>query len=422
MLESKASIVFLSFLFFKVLLQIYLNLRNKNYVLNHSSSVPEKFHHKISLEEHQKAANYTVTKSQFGLFSLILDTAILLAWTWGGGLNFLDSWLQTYELPGYLTGTLLFAVYTLAMTAIGIPTSIYETFVIEEKFGFNKTTPKTFVTDIVKSLVLGALIALPLILGLLWIMEALGTYWWIYGWAFLTVIQLILIWAYPRFLAPLFNKFTELEDGATKDAIIALLKRIDFPYSGLFVMDASRRSSHGNAYFTGLGKTKRIVLFDTLCKNLTPEEIEAVLAHELGHFKKKHVQQMMIKSFIFSFIGFYILGFLIDKPYFYEAHFINTPSTYMALLLFTLVSSIYTFFIIPVSSFFSRKNEFEADEFAYKNSDANNLISALVKLYKDNASTLTPDPVYSKFYYSHPPALERIQFLESLMKEKGQKE
>ncbi len=244
----------------------------------------------------------------------------------------------------------------------------------------------------------------------------MGELWWLYAWIFLSAFQLIMMWVYPTFIAPLFNKFEPLEEGEVKDKILNLLQRTGFESNGLFIMDASKRSGHGNAYFTGFGKTKRIVFFDTLVNTLEASEIEAVLAHELGHFKRKHVMKLMAKAFIFSFVGLYILGYLMKAEWFFTAHGVESTQSYIALTLFMMVSGIYTFFITPLSSWTSRKYEFEADEFAAKHSDASDLINALVKMYKDNASTLTPDPVYSAFYHSHPPALIRVNFLEKFLK------
>jgi STE24 endopeptidase len=297
---------------------------------------------------------------------------------------------------------------------LSIPQSIYTTFVVEERFGFNKTTPKTFLIDMLKGAVVGSIIGLPLIYGILWIMQALGTFWWVYAWGFMTVFQLFIIWAYPNFIAPLFNKFSPLEEGETKNKILELLKRTHFESDGLFVMDASTRSSHGNAYFTGFGKTKRIVFFDNLLKTLAPAEVEAVLAHELGHFKKKHIIKGLIKGIVMSFIGFAILGWLKTWVPFYYGHGVEAVTNHTALLLFVMVSGVYTFWITPLMALSSRKFEFEADEFAAKHAQAEDLIHALVKLYKDNASTLTPDPIYSAYYHSHPPALIRVQHLEKL--------
>ncbi len=406
--------VFLFFLCSKGLVEAWLDLKNKRHIAANRNAVPEKFAHSIDLPDHQKAADYSITKINVASFFKIIGYAFLLIWTLGGGLEALDQFSQSFEKGPIITGLIFFGIFGAISMILGLPESIFSTFVIEERFGFNKTTPKTFVTDMLKGLLLGCIIGLPILAGLLWMIGALGNYWWVAGWAFLTSIQFILLWAYPRFIAPLFNKFSPMEEGDVKDKVLGLLERTGFTSNGLFVMDASMRSSHGNAYFTGFGDNKRIVFFDTLIKTLNAEEVEAVLAHELGHFKRKHIMKQLVKAVIFSFIGFYILGLLYNWMPFYEGHGVSTSSSHMALLLFSMVSGFYTFFLTPLTSYTSRKYEFEADEFASKHSDPKSLITALVKMYKDNASTLTPDPTYSAFYHSHPPALVRVAHLEKL--------
>jgi STE24 endopeptidase len=295
---------------------------------------------------------------------------------------------------------------------LSLPQSLYFTFVIEEKYGFNKTTAKTFVMDLLKGTMLVVLLGGPIVYAILIIMEKLGFWWWLYAFFFLAITQLLLVFIYPTFIAPLFNKFQELPEGLLRTKIMELLTRIGFQSSGIFVMDASKRSGHGNAYFTGFGKNKRIVFYDTLINSLEVEEVESVLAHELGHMKKKHILKAIIKGLVFSLIGFMILGFLKNVPGFFIGHGVLTITNASALILFTMVSGVYTFLITPINSWLSRKNEYEADEFAAIHASSKKLISALVKMYKDNASTLTPDPTYSKFYFSHPPAIERVAFLE----------
>lgn len=405
---------FIIFFILKHSAQFYLSWRNKNHVAKNRAAVPAKFTDSISLEEHQKAADYTIAKSNFGRWNLLFDAAVLLVWIKGGGLELLDQLVRSLELSQLWTGVLFLLGMGLVSSILGIPWEIYNTFVLEEKFGFNKTTPKTFITDFLKQLVLGLIIGIPLILALLWIMQSLGENWWIYAWLFLTGFQFIMIWAYPKFIAPLFNKFSKLDNEELAEKVNALLARCDFQSSGFYVMNASMRSSHGNAYFTGFGKNKRIVFFDTLIKALTPSEVEAVLAHELGHYRLKHIVKGMVRSIFFSLIGFFILGALTENMAFYQGHNVSQASNYMALALFSMVLPLYTFFITPLSSWFSRKYEFEADQFAADKSNARNLITALVKLYRDNASTLTPDPIFTAFYHSHPPALERIEHLEGL--------
>jgi len=410
--EQIVTKAFLFFLLSKSLIQSYLDKRNLRYIHSHQNKVPEKFEDHISLDDHQKAANYTSEKIKVGSVFRLVNLVLLILWTIGGGLESLNQIVLTLGYSQKVAGIVFFCFFGLISTLLGLPESIYSTFVLEEKFGFNKTTPKIFIIDTIKGLVLGSIIGLPILYGLLWMMEALGDFWWVYGWVFLTLIQFFLLWAYPTFIAPLFNKFSPLEEGEVKEKVLQLLKKTGFTSNGLFVMDASIRSSHGNAYFTGFGKNKRIVFFDTLIKTLTAPEVEAVLAHELGHFKKKHVLKNLIKGIVFSFVGFAILGFLFKWQAFFTGHGVQIQSTYMALCLFSLTAGVYTFFLTPLSAWTSRKYEFEADEFAAKNSQADKLISALVKMYKDNASTLTPDPAYSAFYHSHPPALTRVQFLE----------
>lgn len=408
--------VFLMVLMIKSIVEAWLENRNKIHILKNREEVPEKFKEKITLEEHQKAADYSLAKIQAGRVFKLINLFILLGWTIGGGIEWLDFKISEYALNNILHGVVFFAGFGLISTLLDLPQNLYSTFILEEKFGFNKTTPKLFILDMIKGLVIGAIIGLPLIAAILWIMNKMGQNWWIYAWAFFTFVQLLLIWAYPRFIAPLFNKFSTLEEGEVKNKVLGLLERTGFKSNGLFVMNASIRSSHGNAYFTGFGKNKRIVFFDTLINSLEPQEVEAVLAHELGHFKKKHITKQLIRSTFSSLIGLYILSLLMTWPDFFLGHGSATAGTHIALVLFTLVAGIYTFFLTPIFSWISRKYEFEADEFASKYANANDLISALVKLYKDNASTLTPDPTYSAYYHSHPPALIRVKHLENLAK------
>jgi len=395
-------------------LQLWLSLRQAKHVTDHRTTVPDEFTNKITLEEHQKAADYTVTKGKFGRLQLLLSTVVLLLWTLGGGLEWLDKFIRGFDGNTLTTGVTVLITFTLISGIIDLPSSLYSTFVIEEKFGFNKTTLKVFFIDMLKGAALSIIIGIPLIILVLWLMESTGDLWWLYAWAVLTAFSILMMWAYPKFIAPIFNKFKPLEEGEVLERLTNLLKRTGFNSDGVFIMDGSKRSSHGNAYFTGFGKTKRIVFFDTLLKHLTPTQVEAVLAHELGHFKRKHVFKGMIVSISMTFISFAILAWLMKQEWFYTALGISTPSTYMALLLFMLVSPAFTFFIGPLMARWSRKHEFEADEFAAKQSNARELISALVCLYKKNAGTLTPDPLYSAFYDSHPPASIRIAHLKQV--------
>lgn len=406
--------IFLAVLFFKSLIESILDRRNLNHILKYRSAVPEKFASQVSLQDHQKAADYSVAKIKVNQYFHLFDLIIFLVWTLGGGLEFLNVVSMGFGQSEIVTGLIFFGLLGVISTILALPHSLYMTFVIEERFGFNKTTWKTLISDMAKGAVLSVIIGAPIAYAVLWIMAKADSLWWLYAFLFISVIQLLLVYIYPTFIAPLFNKFSPLPEGEVKDKILNLLDRCGFKSSGLFVMDASKRSGHGNAYFTGFGKSKRIVFFDTLLSTLSASEVEAVLAHELGHMKKKHILKGMIKGFILSFLGFALLGYLRNDSAFFIGHGVHTPSNYMAITLFSMVAGVYTFFLTPVSSYFSRRNEYEADEFASKNSQASKLISALVKMYKDNASSLTPDPIYSKFYFSHPPAAERVSYLEKL--------
>ena len=409
------TIVFLLFLTITTLIQFWLSFRQLNHVAKYRAAVPEEFEGKISLEEHQKAADYTTTKGKFGRIESIIGIVVLLLWTLGGGLNALDQFIKSFAWSDLVTGTAVILSMGFISSIIDIPTSLYKTFVIEEKFGFNKLTLKTMLIDVLKTTLVSLIIGVPLIMLILWLMQSAGEWWWVYAWAALTTFSLFMFWAYPKFIAPIFNKFEPLEEGEVKQRIEDLLTRTGFNSQGVFVMDGSRRSSHGNAYFTGFGNNKRIVFFDTLLEHLSPKQVEAVLAHELGHFKRKHIVKQMILSTIMTLVGFGVLAWLMQQNWFYSSLGVEQPSTYAALILFMLVSPVFTFFIGPAMSWLSRKNEFEADEFAAKQSSAKELISALVGLYKENASTLTPDPIHSAFYDSHPPASIRIAHLKQAM-------
>lgn len=404
--------IFLAALFLKSLIESVLDKRNLNHIVKNRNAVPPKFVSQISLADHQKAADYSIEKIKINQFFHLFDLAIFLTWTLGGGLDLLNRFALAYGKSDISSGLIFFAILAIISSALALPQTLYFTFIIEEKYGFNKTTWKTFIMDGIKGTLLAIILGGPIAYAILWIMEKLGNNWWLYAFLFLSFVQLLLIFIYPTFIAPIFNKFSVLEEGEIKEKILNLLSRCGFKSSGLFVMDASKRSGHGNAYFTGFGKNKRIVFFDTLINSLEAEEVEAVLAHELGHMKKNHIIKGMIKGFILSFIGFALLGYLKNNLMFYEGHGVHTPSNYMALTLFSMVAGVYTFLLTPISAYFSRRYEYEADEFASQNAKASKLISALVKMYKDNASTLTPDPLYSKFYFSHPPALERVNYLE----------
>ena len=407
------------FFFFFALLgttlaRIWLGTLNRRHITANRHQVPDGFQDKISLEEHRKAADYSVAKSKVGGYFGVWDLVILLGWTLGGGIQLLADYAFSLQYGSILTGLVFFSLYGLIATLLSLPQGLWDTFVVEEKFGFNKTTPGLFVKDLFKGLLVGALIGLPILAGLLKLFDALGEYWWPVGWAFVTAIQFLLLWAYPRIIAPLFNKFSPMEDGEGKEKVLALLEKTGFTSNGLFVMDASIRSSHGNAYFTGLGKNKRIVFFDTLLKSLTPDQVTAVLAHELGHFKRRHILKQMVLRSTLSFAGFALLGFLWRWEPFFLGHGVASMEPWTALLLFMQVGGIYTFFLTPLLNKISRKYEFEADEFAARHARAKDLGDALVQLCRDNSSTLTPDPTYSGFYHSHPPPTVRIRHLEQL--------
>ncbi len=406
--------LFLFFLTVKFAVQLYLLQRNQQSIRSNLKSVPTEFESEVTLEEHQKAGKYELTKGNLSRNKIIFNLIVLVLWTVGGGIGLLTQIATNLFDSIYLQGLAFFGIYSIIELVIGLPFSLYSTFIIEEDFGFNNMTLKMFFQDLAKGLLLGVILGTHIILTLLWFMETFESSWWVLGWIFMTLFQLVLVWAFPRFIAPLFNKFQPLEEGEAKTKIEELLTETGFSHDGLFVMDASKRSNHGNAYFTGFGKTKRIVFFDTLLKQLNPNEIKSVLAHELGHFKHRHILKHMILSTIMSLIGFGILGYAYRMESFFFEFEVRTITAYNALLLFALILPVFTFFLTPLSSFLSRKNEFEADRFAAKYSDPQDLINALVKLFKENASFLVPDQFYSKFYYSHPPALERVRALRDL--------
>lgn len=410
------TLVFLVVLLLTTLIQIWLAARHIRYIRAHQSAVPEKFTSQINLADHQKAADYTCAKTRMEYPSIGLQLALLLLATLGGGLSTLSSFWAGWLDDPLIHGMVLIISTCLIMGAAEIPLSYYRTFVIEEQYGFNKMTPGMFFTDLIKQAVLGLLLGAPLLFCVLWLMEKMGESWWLYAWFAWITFNLIVLAIYPTWIAPLFNKFTPLEDATLKARIELLMRKCGFKASGLFVMDGSRRSNHGNAYFTGFGKTKRIVFFDTLLSRLNPGEIEAVLAHELGHFKHHHVIKRIVTSFAMSLAFLWILGYLMGQSWFYEGLGVSiaaVPSTAMALTLFFLVMPVFTFLFHPISSIYSRKHEFEADAYAAQNASADDLIHALVKLYQDNAATLTPDPLHSAFYDSHPPAAIRIAHLQN---------
>ncbi len=403
--------LFLIMVFLATMTHFWLSLRQINYVRKHRAQVPETFAEKITLEDHQKAADYTIAKEKLGNVNLLFSTTLLLIWTLGGGLEFTDQYVRGFNLSPIYSGVVFILLIGFISSILDLPLSLYGTFVLEEKFGFNRTSFKTWLSDMIKQTILGLAIGVPLIMVILWLMDSAGQYWWLYAWAVWMSFGFLMMWAYPAVIAPLFNKFSELDDESLKQRIERLMNRCGFISKGIKVMDGSRRSSHGNAYFTGLGNNKQIVFFDNLLDSLDEEEVEAVLAHELGHFKRKHILKRLISMAILTLIGFAVLGWVMQQQWFYNGLGMSTPSIYAALVLFSLSSPVFTFFLAPISAMISRKHEFEADDYAAQQADASKLVEALVKLYKDNASTLTPDPVHSAYYDSHPPAPVRIAHL-----------
>ena len=407
------TIIFLAAVFLSLAIHWLLGRRHINHVATHRARVPEAFADSIPLGDHQKAADYTQAKVRLRLVEYVWSVALLLIWTYGGGLNLLDSAWQSTGLDTLWLGVGFMLSAFAIMSLLDLPLDAYRTFVMEERFGFNKMTPTTFVTDIAKNAIVFLIIGTPLLAVVLWIMQSAGDWWWLYVWLTWMGFSLLMMWAYPAFIAPLFNKFRPLEDEALRDRILRLLERNGFESNGIFVMDGSARSTHGNAYFTGLGSNKRIVFFDTLLDDLSHEEIEAVLAHELGHFKCQHIVKRMTLLGVLSLTGLALLGWVIDANWFYAGLGIENSSTYMALTLFMMIAPVFMFYLQPIFSYISRQHEFEADDFAAGQAHTKNLTQALVKLYKGNANTLTPDPLYSAFHDSHPPAPIRIKHLQA---------
>ena len=422
MTAAQFTLIFIAALALTTLAKLWLARRHLAYIAAHRAAVPNAFHDKVQLGDHQKAADYTSAKTRFDMLGTLFDAALLLAFTLGGGIQFIadlcNGWFSIPIAQGMATLVAVLILYSL----LEAPFNIYRTFVIEARFGFNKMTFRLYLLDALKGILIGAILGLPLLFGVLWLMERMGAYWWLYVWLVWVVFNLLILFIYPSFIAPLFNKFSPLQDEAMKARIEGLLKKCGFAAQGLFVMDGSKRSGHGNAYFTGFGKTKRIVFFDTLLERLSINEIEAVLAHELGHFKRRHVVKRIAATFALSLGFLWLLGLLMQTSWFYQGLGVNThstgsgqaQSTALALLLFFMVLPIFSFLLGPVMSAYSRKHEFEADAYAAKQTDSADLVNALVKLYQDNAATLTPDPLYSKFYDSHPPAMVRISHLRTL--------
>ncbi len=410
------SVLFVIFLGITVSLQVWLASRQIRHVARNRGAVPNEFAEKISLEAHQKAADYTITKTKFGLLSLFFSVIVLLGFTLFGGLQFLSSTLFAQLGNGMSYQIALIVSFALISSILDLPFDYYRQFVIEEKFGFNKMSVKLFFTDMIKSTAIGAAIGLPLLWVVISLMDKAGSLWWLYTWLVWSGFQLLMMIIFPTWIAPLFNKFTPLTDDNLRERIEGLMQRVGFASKGLFVMDGSKRSAHGNAYFSGFGSNKRIVFFDTLIERLAPQEVEAVLAHELGHFKLKHIVKRMVVMFAISLGFLALLGYLKEQVWFFTGLGVDpilfaSSNSAMALILFMVTLPVFTFVLSPLSSISSRKHEFEADAFAVKHTNAPDLVNALVKLYEDNASTLTPDPLHSAFYDSHPPASIRIAHL-----------
>ncbi len=444
------TLVFSAVLVLGLLTRLYLASRQIRHVAQNRASVPDAFAATISLPAHHKAADYTITKARFGLLEMAFATAVMLAWTLLGGLDTLNQALLASTLADYgrlVPQLALMLAFGLISGLLDLPFTLYSTFKIEERFGFNKMTLKLWLLDLLKSTLIGAVIGLPIVALILWLMGSAGNLWWLWAWCAWMGFNLLVLVLYPTVIAPLFNKFKPLDDEALRARVTALMQRCGFAAKGLFVMDGSKRSAHANAYFTGFGASKRVVFFDTLLKQLNPGEVDAVLAHELGHFKHKHVIKRIVAMFAMSLAGFALLGWLSSQLWFYTglgvrpniaptlsaiasslppegalapwggpAALVSVPNDALALLLFMLVVPLFSFFISPVFALFSRKHEFEADAYAIAQTDGKDLRSALLKLYQDNASTLTPDPVYAKFYYSHPPASERLARMTPALK------
>ncbi|MEN2384943.1 M48 family metallopeptidase [Comamonas sp. A7-5] len=412
------SLLFATAVALQWLLRVWLVSRQVRHVATHRGAVPPAFAHRISLSAHQKAADYTLAKARVSLVDITLSAAVLLCWTLLGGLDWLNRWLLEFISPGLWQQLALLASFAVISALIELPLSLYQTFKLEQRFGFNQMTPGLWLADLLKSTLVGAIIGLPLAALILWLMGGAGPLWWLWAWGAWTAFNLLLMWIFPSFIAPLFNKFEPLADESLKSRVTRLMERCGFAAKGLFVMDGSRRSAHANAYFTGFGNSKRVVFFDTLLRQLSPGEVEAVLAHELGHFKHKHISKRMVLMLGVSLLGFALLGWLSQQLWFYTGLGVSVllgpnigvaaENNALALLLFMLAVPVFSFFVTPLMSAMSRRDEFEADAYAMQQADGAQLASALLKLYEDNASTLTPDPWYVSFYYSHPPAVDRL--------------
>jgi STE24 endopeptidase len=413
--------VFAAALVVSLAVKLWLASRQMRHVAAHRASVPGAFAGTITLGAHQRAADYTLAKARLNILSMAFGAIVLVGWTLLGGLDLLNETLRDALVPNW--GTMAYQLALLAAFAalsslLDLPFELYRTFVLEQRFGFNRMTWQLYIADAVKGLVIGAIIGLPIAALILWLMGAAGGWWWLWAWGAWMAFSLLMQVLLPTVIAPLFNKFELLKDESLRARVQALMDRCGFKAKGLFVMDGSRRSGHANAYFTGFGSSKRVVFFDTLLKQLSPGEIEAVLAHELGHFKCRHVPKRVVWMAVFSFAGFALLGWLASHSWFYLGlgvqPSLTAPNDAVALLLFMLAAPVFAFFVSPLFAGMSRHHEFEADAYACRQADGNELAAALLKLHEDNAATLTPDPVYVRFYYSHPPASERLAALARL--------
>ncbi len=412
------TVLFAAAVVVSMLIRFWLASRQMRHVAQHRDAVPSTFAASITLPAHQKAADYTLAKGRFGLLTMAFGAAVLLGWTLLGGLDLLNAAVRDTVQPGW--GNMayqlaLLAAFTVIGSLLDLPFELYSTFRVEQRFGFNRMTWRLYLADLLKGALVGALIGLPLAALILWIMGTTGSLWWLWAWGAWMAFNVLILVFYPTVIAPLFNKFVPLADESLKARVQALMTRCGFAAKGLFVMDGSKRSAHANAYFTGFGAAKRVVFFDTLLNKLSPGEVEAVLAHELGHFKHKHVTKRMVAMFAISLAGFALLGWLSGQSWFYTALGVQpslaAPNDALALLLFLLVTPVFGFFVSPLFAQLSRRHEFEADAYACQQASGTDLAAALLKLHEDNASTLTPDPLYVRFYYSHPPASERLAAL-----------
>lgn len=403
--------LFLTLLGLSLAVEYWLSSRHIRCVSENRDNVPRAFRHRITLKNHRKSADYTTAKTRFGRTADLYGAALLLFWTLGGGLDALDRFWGSAGWSPVLAGTVFILSAFLLMELLELPVTVHQTFEIEERYGFNRTTPALFIMDMLKKFLLMLLLGAPLVIAALWLMQVFADRWWLYLWLLWMGFTLLMVWAYPTVIAPLFNKFRPLQSRTLRARLVKLLRRTGFRSHGIFVVNSSQRTRHGNAYFTGFGRAKRIVFFDSLLRTLRAPEVEAVVAHELGHFKLRHITQRLLLMAVSSFFGLAVLGLVIEQPWFYQGLGASRASHPMALMLFLLAGPVFTFFLQPVYAWGSRRHEFQADDFAARQTSARNLVSALVKLYRENAATLTPDPLYSAFYDSHPPALRRINHL-----------